>query len=124
MANKKKILEVLTTQTQPIALKRLEEILGEPVSNFMTQVERMEEESPPLVLRDENKRYTITEAGRKVVTAALTGVKYSFPLSKGVMADVIISGSDASSEDLVTLIRYLLIAKNALRDLDAVREEA
>lgn len=69
MAVKEKILEVLATQTEPIKLKRLGELLGEPIGNFQTQVSRMEKESPPLVLQDDNKGYTITEEGRKVALA-------------------------------------------------------
>lgn len=71
MAVREKILEVLATQAEPIKLKKLGELLGEPISNFMTQVKRLEEDKygPPLVVRNENSEYTITEEGRKAASA-------------------------------------------------------
>ncbi len=70
MAVKEKILEVLAAQTEPIKLKRLGELLGEPITNFQSQVNRMVfGVGPPLVLRNENKEYIITEEGRKAATA-------------------------------------------------------
>lgn len=65
MATKDKILGVLAAQGEPVTLKELSEILGEPQGNFFTQLDRMAKGEDPLVKKDENKKWLITDSGRK-----------------------------------------------------------
>jgi hypothetical protein len=65
VATKDKILNTLAAQGGPITLKRLSEILGEAQGNFFTQLDRMSKSDPPLVTKDEDKKWVITEDGRQ-----------------------------------------------------------
>ncbi len=63
MATKEKILEILSGG-DVLDSHQISEKLGEPTSNFVTQLNRMEKMDPPWVEKNEDKQYTITEAGK------------------------------------------------------------
>lgn len=56
------------------------------------------------------------ESEPKSKAATMGTIKYCWPLSKNVMADVVITGSEISSKDLEMLRKYLELAKIALED--------
>jgi hypothetical protein len=65
MPTKEKILGTLGAQSGPVTLKHLSTVLGEPQGNFFTQLDRMRKADPPLVNKDEDSAWEITEDGRK-----------------------------------------------------------
>lgn len=70
MATKEDILEVLATQTGPVSPSEIGKELGLDVSVFNNQLKRMANEDPPLVRKDEDGRYIITDDGTKRIRPA------------------------------------------------------
>ncbi len=73
MASREEILGVLAGESGPMNRTALGKRLGVPTSSFQNQLNRMEDEKPGLVEKNEQSEYTITEAGRQVVLAEPPG---------------------------------------------------
>jgi len=78
-----------------------------------------------VILSEEGKDKTPSESENNMVATIeqenkqqkpSTLIKYSWPLSKSVTADVIINGANVSSKDLEMLRKYLELAKGALEE--------
>ncbi|MDD5700632.1 MAG: hypothetical protein PHU23_01165 [Dehalococcoidales bacterium] len=69
MATKEKVLGVLAAQPSPTTIQQLAKVIGEAPGNFHTQLTRMAKTKPPLVIQDEDKKWSITEEGIKYLEA-------------------------------------------------------
>ncbi|MBA7469510.1 hypothetical protein ES707_04781 [subsurface metagenome] len=67
MASREQILGILAGESGPMNRVVLSKKLDEPTSNFQNQLDRMEKQG--LVEKNEQKEYTVTEAGRQVALA-------------------------------------------------------
>ena len=63
MATLQRVLEILHSQTGPMSQEAMSQILNEKQGNFKTQLDRLDKKG--FATRDENKDWTITDAGRE-----------------------------------------------------------
>lgn len=86
----------------------------------LSEYANMSEDDKDKSLHESEVEMTSTQTATPAMQSSgpSTAVKYCWPLSKNVMADVVITGrgSDISEKDLEMLRKYLELAKDALKD--------